>query len=126
MSAGDTEALMGYDDVLAAYDPALGLEVHSDEEILEYVRKDAVSVYHPTSTCKMGTDALSVVDPALKVHGIDGLRVADASIMPTIVSGNTHAACVVIADKCADMILSDRRTVTAPAELNEAISHDIY
>ena len=103
-----------------------GPEVHSDEEILEYVRKDAVSVYHPTSTCKMGTDALSVVDPALKVHGIDGLRVADASIMPTIVSGNTHAACVVIADKCADMILSDRRTVTAPAELNEAISHDIY
>ena len=87
-----------------------GDDVQSDEQILEYVRKDAVSVYHPTSSCKMGTDEMAVVDPALKVHGISGLRVADASIMPTIVSGNTHATCVVIADKCADMILADRRT----------------
>jgi choline dehydrogenase len=97
--------LQAYD----GYEMTPGSDVQSDAEILEYVRKDAVSVYHPTSTCKMGTDAMSVVDPQLKVHGLEGLRVADASVMPTIVSGNTHAACVVIADKCADMILQDRQ-----------------
>lgn len=85
-----------------------GADVQTDEEILDYIRKDAVSVYHPVGSCRMGNDQMAVVDHRLKVHGVQGLRVADASIMPTIVSGNTHAACVVIADKCADMILEAR------------------
>jgi len=85
-----------------------GVDVQTDDEILDYVRRDAVSVYHPTSSCRMGVDAQAVVDPSLRVYGVEALRVADASIMPSIISGNTHATCVVIADKCADMILMDR------------------
>lgn len=84
-----------------------GNAVETDEDILAFIRNSAMSVYHPVGTCKMGGDALAVVDANLKVYGVNGLRIADASIMPTIVSGNTHAACVVIADKCADMILED-------------------
>jgi choline dehydrogenase len=62
------------------------------------------TVYHPTSTCKMGVDAMAVVDPELRVHGLDGLRVADASIMPTVVSGNTNAATIMIVEKVSDMV----------------------
>ena len=87
------------------YEMTPGKGVKSDAEIMEYIRKDAVSVYHPVGSCKMGSDEWAVVDSELKVHGIDGLRVADASIMPQIISGNTHAACVVIAEKCADSVL---------------------
>lgn len=86
-----------------------GPQVKTDEEILDYVREKGESVYHPVGTCKMGSDEMAVVDDQLRVHGIEGLRVADASIMPTILSGNTNAACVAIAEKCADMILADRR-----------------
>jgi len=99
-------------DVLKPYgghELAPGDDVQSDEDILEYVRKDAVSVYHPVGSCKMGVDEQAVVDEQLRVRGVGSLRIADASIMPTIVSGNTHAACVVIGDKCADMILEKRR-----------------
>ena len=84
-----------------------GEDRQTDEEILSYVRANAESVYHPIGTCKMGQDELSVVDERLRVHGIDGLRVADASIMPTIVSGNTNAPAIMIAEKCADMLLQD-------------------
>ncbi len=86
-----------------------GDDVQSDEEILDYIRREAVSVYHPVGTCKMGNDDMAVVDDRLRVHGLVGLRIADASIMPTITSGNTNAACIVIADKCADMIAEDCR-----------------
>ncbi len=82
--------------------------MQTDEEILDYIRSDAVSVYHPVGTCKMGHDEMAVVDDRLRVHGVAGLRVADASVMPTVLSGNTNSACIVIADKCADMILKDR------------------
>jgi choline dehydrogenase len=84
-----------------------GLEKQTDEEILEYIRSEAESVYHPTGTCKMGSDDMAVVDERLRVHGIESLRVADASIMPTITSGNTHAPAVMIGEKCADMLLQD-------------------
>jgi choline dehydrogenase len=72
----------------------------SDEEIMTFVRRVAQTVYHPTSTCAIG----SVVDPELRVYGIDGLRVVDASVMPTITRGNTNAATIMIAEKAADLI----------------------
>ena len=83
--------------------PASG--VTSDADIEDWVRDSAETVFHPTSSNKMGTDPMAVVDPQLKVHGIDGLRVADASVMPVIDSGNTQAPTVMIAEKAADMIL---------------------
>ncbi len=81
-----------------------GPAIESDEELLDYARRRGGTVYHPTSTCKMGIDPLAVVDAELKVHGIEGLRVADASIMPTVVSGNTNAATIMIGEKVADMV----------------------
>jgi len=84
-----------------------GDQVQSDDEILSYIRSDAESVYHPVGTCKMGIDGDAVVDSRLRVHGVQGLRVADASIMPSITSGNTHAPSVMIAERCADMLLQD-------------------
>jgi choline dehydrogenase len=77
-----------------------------DEKILtEHIKKSLETLYHPVGTCKMGQDSMSVVDEKLKVRGISGLRVADASIMPTIISGNTHAACIMIGEKASDLIL---------------------
>ena len=96
-------------DKYRAHEILPGKEVESDDQILEYVRDTGNSVYHPVGTCKMGKDRNAVVDSQLRVRGVEGLRVADASIMPSILSGNTNAACVMIAEKCADMILADRR-----------------
>ncbi len=81
-----------------------GPAVQSDADLLQFARQFGGTVFHPTSTCKMGVDALAVVDPELKVRGIRGLRVADASIMPTVVSGNTNAASIMIGEKCADLV----------------------
>jgi len=81
-----------------------GRAVASEEELLDYARRRGGTVYHPTSTCKMGSDPLAVVDPELRVHGIDGLRVADASVMPMVVSGNTNAATIMIGEKLADIV----------------------
>jgi choline dehydrogenase len=69
------------------------------------VRNNAETTYHPTGTCKMGADPMAVVDQELRVHGIAGLRVADASIMPTLTSGNTNAPSIMIGEKAADMVL---------------------
>ena len=81
-----------------------GPATESDEEWLDYIRKNAGTTFHPTSTCMMGGHEQAVVDAELRVHGIEGLRVIDASIMPTVVSGNTNAATIMIAEKGADMI----------------------
>lgn len=78
----------------------------TEEGIREHIRQSVETVYHPVGTCKMGSDPMSVVDSQLKVHGIDGLRVVDASIMPLIISGNTNAPVIMIAEKAADMILT--------------------
>jgi choline dehydrogenase len=91
-------------DGLRGEEVAPGPEVSSDEEIRRYIRLAGHGIFHPVGTCKMGHDRMAVVDPALKVHGVEGLRVADASIMPTITSGNTNAPTMMIAERAADLI----------------------
>jgi choline dehydrogenase len=81
-----------------------GKDVQGDEALLEHARRYGGSIFHPSGTCKMGRDRLAVVDDQLRVHGLEGLRVADASIMPTVVSGNTNAACIMIGEKAADLV----------------------
>jgi choline dehydrogenase len=90
-----------------------GPATESNEDWLAHVAKTAGTTYHPTSTCMMGTHERAVVDPGLRVHGIEGLRVIDASIMPAVVSGNTNAATLMIAEKGADMILAAARPTSA-------------
>jgi choline dehydrogenase len=89
---------------------APGAHLKTDDEILDWVRNNAETTYHPVGTCKMGNDGMAVVDPELRVHGIAGLRVADASIMPTLTSGNTNAPCIMIGEKCAEMVLASAAT----------------
>jgi choline dehydrogenase len=86
-----------------------GPKVSTDEELLSYCRQRGSTIYHPTSTCRMGSDPLAVVDQRLRVRGIEGLRVIDGSIMPDLVSGNTNAAIIMIAEKASDMILEEAR-----------------
>jgi choline dehydrogenase len=87
-----------------------GDSVTTDDEVLEFVRDYGATIFHPVGTCKMGSDPLAVVDASLRVRGSAGLRVVDASVMPTLVSGNTNAPVVMIAEKAADMILNDARS----------------
>lgn len=81
--------------------------INSDDALAEHIRKSAETIYHPVGTCKMGSNEMAVVDASLRVHGIESLRVVDASIMPTIVTGNTNAPVYMIAEKASDMILAD-------------------
>ena len=90
-----------------------GPETESDEDWLEHIRQNAGTTFHPTSTCMMGDRDTAVVDTALRVHGVEGLRVVDASIMPTVVSGNTNATVIMIAEKAAEMILAAARATSS-------------
>ena len=83
------------------------VDLDNDEDIEQAIREDADTVYHPVGTCKMGSDEMSVVNERLKVHKVSGLRVIDASIMPTLVGGNTNAPTIMIGEKASDMILED-------------------
>lgn len=100
-----TNALRPY--LVGEYKP--GGDVSTDDEILDFAREYGATIFHPTGTCKMGSDPLAVTDARLRVHGIGGLRVVDCSIMPNLVSGNTHAPAVMIAEKASDMILADSK-----------------
>jgi choline dehydrogenase len=97
---------------------APGADRQSDEALEAYVREACDTVYHPVGTCKMGTDMLAVVDPELRVHGVEGLRVVDASIMPTITTGNTNAPTIMIGEKGADFIKSCRTPQTIRNKYN--------
>jgi choline dehydrogenase len=90
-----------------------GAALQSEAQLLEHARATAMTVFHPVGTCRMGAGSDAVVDARLRVHGLSGLRVVDASIMPTIPSGNTAAAAVMIGEKASDMIREDRRTASA-------------
>ncbi|MEL6964632.1 MAG: choline dehydrogenase [Pseudomonadota bacterium] len=100
-----------------------GPDVDSDAAFLAYARRRGGTIFHPTSTCMMGPESnpQMVVDHRLRLHGLQGLRVADASIMPTVVSGNTNAACIMIGEKLADMIQEERRA-SASARLQKVLS----
>jgi len=85
-------------------------DVRTDDDIRNILRARVDTVYHPVGTCKMGVDdAMAVVDPQLKVHGLQGLRVVDASVMPTLIGGNTNAPTIMIGEKAADMIRGEMR-----------------
>jgi choline dehydrogenase len=85
-----------------------GPEVRTSAELRDYIRKTAITYHHQVGTCKMGTDEEAVVDPQLRVYGVDGLRVADASVMPTVTSGNTNAASLMIGERVAALVAAAR------------------
>ena len=95
--------------VTEEYAPGIDVGRDDDVAILDWARSTSTTIYHPSGTCKMGQDKMAVVGSRLNVHGISGLRVADASIMPIITSGNTNAPTIMIGEKLSDMVLEDAR-----------------
>jgi choline dehydrogenase len=91
---------------IATDEIAPGINFQNDDELLDWVKNNAETTYHPVGTCKMGSDPMAVVDSELRVHGMQGLRVADASIMPTLTSGNTNAPSIMIGEKASHMVLA--------------------
>ncbi|MGF6551650.1 GMC family oxidoreductase [Paraburkholderia youngii] len=87
-----------------------GIDVQDDDALLQYIRKSGQTSWHPIGTCKMGTDAMAVVDPELRVRGVIGLRVVDSSVMPTMCSPNTNAASIMIGEKAADLVMAAHRS----------------
>ncbi len=112
----NSEAMQKY----VAEEAVPGASAGSDEDLLDHIRKTANTTYHPSSTCMMGQGEKAVVDSALRVRGVLGLRVADASIMPAVVSGNTNAATIMIAEKGAEMILAAARSGAPSARAKAA------
>lgn len=94
-------------EIIEEFAPGAQIGENDDEAILDWARDTATTIYHPTGTCKMGGDDYAVVDSRLRVYGVDGLRVADASVMPVIVSGNTNAPAIMIGERASDFILED-------------------
>src|SRR5690606_24437347 len=107
---------------LIAEELAPGPQIQSDEDILQYIRDTGQVTQHMVGTCRMGNDANAVVDEYLRVHGMQGLRVADASIMPTIISGNTSVPSMMIGERCAEMVLAAAETGSSPIAANAPIS----
>jgi choline dehydrogenase len=95
------------DIITGHHNPSAEMDFDDYDSVLDWARSNSVTIYHPTGTCKMGSDVNAVVNERLKVHGIDGLRIADCSIMPIITSGNTNAPAIMIGEKCAAMMLED-------------------
>ena len=91
-------------DLIRDFEHSPGSSVTTDVEIEQYVRETAETGFHPSGTCRMGSGSNSVVDDKLRIHGLRGIRVADASIFPTIPSGNTNAACIMVGEKAAELI----------------------
>jgi len=106
-----------------ATEVAPGSDAHTSDEIAEFIRATASTVHHPVGTCRMGTDSAAVVDPTLRVIGLDGLRVADASIFPSIMGGNTNAPTVMVAEKAADLLLD--RNLGARSGQDQAATDNI-
>lgn len=111
------------------FDPYRGAEISAsasstnDQDLLRYVRENAITDYHPACTCRMGNDAMAVVGPNLRVHGVDGLRVVDASVMPRITGVNLNAPTIMIAEKAADLILGKTplAPIHVPLQLNQGV-----
>jgi choline dehydrogenase len=106
---------------LARFEPeeyTPGPQATTDEDILAYARRTVITVFHQSGTCKMGRDPMAVVDARLRVHGIEGLRIVDASIMPSVPSGNTNAPAMMIGEKAAQMIRADRLSTPAAVPLS--------
>lgn len=95
--------------IVEEHSPGPTISDDDEDAVLDWARRTSVTIYHPTGTCKMGTDPMAVLDPALRVRGVRGLRVADASIMPRIVSGNTNAPAIMIGEKASALVLEDAR-----------------
>tara|TARA_B100001094_G_C18080055_1_gene744681 strand:- start:768 stop:1175 length:408 start_codon:yes stop_codon:yes gene_type:complete len=92
-------------DELRGEEGSPGVDISSDVELDAWIRETAETIYHPVGTCKMGVDKMAVVDPKLKVKGVTNLSVSDASIMPTLIGGNTNAPAIMIGEKASDLIL---------------------